>query len=147
MPRQTINHIWVKNNSFSHVQFCAALWTTQQSARPLCLWNIPGKNAEVGCHALLQGSWRPGIWSTSLRLLHWQAGSLPWLLPGKPQWMCMCFRNIYLTHAFLESYFRRIGSAKQKNKSRQINMWICEIEGQAQKNVKRNFKDDIYTRK
>ena len=26
-----------------------------QLARPLCPWNSPGKNTEVGCHALLQG--------------------------------------------------------------------------------------------
>ena len=41
----------------------------------LCPWDSSGKNAGVGCHALLQG-----IFPThgpNLRLLHWQAGSLP----------------------------------------------------------------------
>ena len=45
----------------------------------------PGKNAEVGCHALLQG-----IFPTQesnlhlLCLLHWQVGSLSLAPPGKP---------------------------------------------------------------
>ena len=39
----------------------------------------PGENTGVGCHFLLQGS-NPGL----LCLLHWQAGSLPLVLPGKP---------------------------------------------------------------
>ena len=55
----------------------AAAWTlwTLALARFLCLWNFPGKNTGVGCHSLLhlifptQGS--------NLRLLHWQADSLP----------------------------------------------------------------------
>ena len=41
-----------------------------------------GKNARVGCHALLQG-----IFPTQglkLHLLDWQADSLPSELPGKP---------------------------------------------------------------
>ena len=42
----------------------------------------PGKDTGVGCHALLQGIFptqgsNPG-------LLHWQVGSLPTELPGKP---------------------------------------------------------------
>ena len=45
----------------------------------------PGKNTGVGCHALPQGIFRtqgsnPGL----LHLLHWQVGSLPPALPGKP---------------------------------------------------------------
>ena len=48
-----------------------------QPARLLCLWNSPGKNTGVDCHALLQG-----IFSTQelslylLCLLHWQVDSL-----------------------------------------------------------------------
>ena len=44
-------------------------------ARPLCSWDFPGKNMEVGCHFFLQG-----IFSTqrmNSTLLHWQADSLP----------------------------------------------------------------------
>ena len=55
-------------------------------ARILCPWVSPGKNTGMGCHALLQG-----IFPTQesnphlLRLLHWQAGSLPLAPPGKAQ--------------------------------------------------------------
>ena len=39
---------------YSHVRLSVTLWTLQP-ARLLCLWDSPGKNAGVGCHALLQG--------------------------------------------------------------------------------------------
>ena len=49
---------------FSHVQFFLpyALYPT----RLLCLWDSPGKNIGVGCHALLQGifpiqGWNPHL--------------------------------------------------------------------------------------
>ena len=38
-------------------------------------WNIPGKNTGVGCDFLLQGIFQTQ--GLNLRLLHWQAGSLP----------------------------------------------------------------------
>ena len=52
----------------------------------LCLWDSPGKDTGVGCHALFQGIFltqgsNPGL----LRLKHWQAGSLPLAPPAKPQ--------------------------------------------------------------
>ena len=52
----------------------------------------PGKSTGVGCHSLLQGLFltqgsNPG-------LLHWQAGSLPLVPPGKPLHqpcaVCLC---------------------------------------------------------
>ena len=60
------------------------LWTV---AHQTCLsMGSPGKSNEVGCHILLQGIF-PTQWLKLhlLRLLHWQAGSLPLVLPGKPQ--------------------------------------------------------------
>ena len=50
------------------------------------LWDSPGQNTRVGCHALLQGIFptqgsNPGL----SRLLHWQTGSLPLVPPGKAQ--------------------------------------------------------------
>ena len=52
----------------------------------LCLWDSPGKDTGVGCHALFQGIFltqgsNPGL----LRLKHWQVGSLPLAPPAKPQ--------------------------------------------------------------
>ena len=48
-------------------------------------WNFPGQNTGVGCHALLQGIVpTQGSNLHLLRLAHWQAGSLPLALPGKP---------------------------------------------------------------
>ena len=48
------------------------LWPT----RLLCLWDSPGKNTWVGCHALLQGIFPTRGWNLCLLcLLHWQAGS------------------------------------------------------------------------
>ena len=45
----------------------------------------PGKNTGVGCHALLQGiSPIQGFNPHLLRLLHWHAGSLQLVPPGKP---------------------------------------------------------------
>ena len=47
-------------------------------ARLLCPWHSPGKNTGVGCHFLLQGIFRiKGSNPCLLRLLHWQADSLP----------------------------------------------------------------------
>ena len=49
-----------------------------------CMWDSPGKNPGVGCHALLQGIFL--IQGSNLHLLcvlHWQASSLPLVLPGK----------------------------------------------------------------
>ena len=44
----------------------------------------PGKNTGVSCHALLQGVFpTQGSNPSLLCLLHWQAGSLPLLPPGK----------------------------------------------------------------
>ena len=43
-----------------------------------CLWDSPGKNADVICHALLQGIFlTQGSHLCFFHLLHWQAGSLP----------------------------------------------------------------------
>ena len=46
--------------------------------RLLCPWDSPGKKTGVGCPALLQGIFpTQGSNPHLLRLLHWQAGSLP----------------------------------------------------------------------
>ena len=54
-------------------------------ARLVCLWDPPGKNTGVGCHALLQGIFPTQRWNLChLRLLHWQMDSLPVVPPEKP---------------------------------------------------------------
>ena len=47
----------------------------------------PGKNTGVDCHALLQAIFLTQGLNPSLLIsfLHWQAGSLPLMLPGKPK--------------------------------------------------------------
>ena len=61
----------------------ATPWTA--ALRLLCPRDSPGKNTAVGCHALLQGIFlTQGSDPSLLRLLHWQAGSLPLAPPGKP---------------------------------------------------------------
>jgi len=48
----------------------------------------PGKNTGVGCRALLQEIFpTQGSNPDLLYLLHWQAGSLPLALPGKPKYI------------------------------------------------------------
>ena len=70
-----------------------------QPTRLPCLWDSLGKNTGVGCHAFLQGrvelssQWK-GWTLVFLWLLHWQAGSLPLVLLGKP---------IYLAAKLLQS--------------------------------------------
>ena len=64
----------------SHVQLCATPWTVP--TRLFCLWDSPGKNTGVGCHALLQGIFPAQGWNPRLLcLLHWQVGSLPLVPP------------------------------------------------------------------
>ena len=58
-------------------------WTIAHLA--LLSWDSPGQNPGVGYHSLLQGTFP--TWGLNLGLfflLHWQAGSLPVALPGKP---------------------------------------------------------------
>ena len=50
--------------SLSHVQLFATSWT--KVTRLLCPWNSPGKNIEVGSHALLQGIFPTQWWNLGL---------------------------------------------------------------------------------
>ena len=69
---------------FSCVRLTVTLWTVARQA--LCPWDSPGKNTGVDCHALFQGIFPTQELSLYLLcFLHWQAGSLPLVAPGKPQ--------------------------------------------------------------
>ena len=73
---------------FSHVQLFVTLCTIAYQT-PLSI-SSPGKNTGVGCHALLQRIFpTQGLNLCPLRLLHWQAGSLPLAPPGKPTSYCL----------------------------------------------------------
>ena len=64
---------------FNCVQLCGAPWTVA------CPWDSSGKCIGVSCHALLQGIFpTKGLNPCLLSLLHWQAGSLSLMPPGKP---------------------------------------------------------------
>ena len=68
---------------FSCVQLFATLWMVAHQA-PLSM-DFLGKNTRVGCHAFLQGIFPTrGSNQHILCLLHWQAGALPLVPPGKP---------------------------------------------------------------
>ena len=84
---------------FSRVRLFTILWL-------LCLWDSPGKNTGVGCHALLQGIVPiQGSNLCLLSLLHWQAGSLPQAPPGTDLPVANAFGCglIYYTEAVMEN--------------------------------------------
>ena len=69
----------------SHVQLFVTLWAVSPPGSSVH-GDPPGKNTGVGCHALLQGIFpAQELNPRLLRLLHWQAGSLPLVPPGKLQ--------------------------------------------------------------
>ena len=70
---------WVLS-CFSGVGLFATLGTV--AVKLFCPWDSPGKNAGVGCHALLQGIFLTQ--GSNAHFLHWQASSLPLVPPGKP---------------------------------------------------------------
>ena len=63
----------------ARAQLCPTLHDPMdQTARLLCPWDIPAKNAGVGCHSSSRGSFPPRDLSNLhfLWLLNWQADSL-----------------------------------------------------------------------
>ena len=70
-------------NHFSHVQLCNHMDCSPPGSS--VHGDSPHKNTGVGCHAPLQGiPWTQGSNLSFFYLLHWQAGSLPRVPPGKP---------------------------------------------------------------
>ena len=70
---------------FSHVQLFATPWTVAGQA-PLSMgFSRQEYWREVGCHVFLQRIFpTQGSNLSLLRLMHWQAGSLPLVPAGKP---------------------------------------------------------------
>ena len=83
MRKYEENQSKVVLSCFSYVQLCVTTWTV--GCQALCPWDSPGKNTEVGCHALLQGIFLTQVKNPCLlHLLHWQMGSLPLVPLRKP---------------------------------------------------------------
>ena len=83
-----------KCQSLNCVWLFVTLWTV---ACQTPLWDSPGKNTQVGCHALLQGIFQTqGLNLHLLCLLHWQVGSLPLVPSGKPKSSCLTSISIIL---------------------------------------------------
>ena len=85
--KSTVIHITVCSMWEAGHFSCVQLFVTYglQSSRLLCPWDSPGKNARVGCHALLQGIFlTQGSNPHFLCLLHWQAGAFPIVALGSP---------------------------------------------------------------
>ena len=71
-------------------------------------WNFSRQEYWSGCHSLLQGIFlTQGLDPRLLRLLHWQAGSLPLAPPGKPRLTCEELLNFFCSDCTsLHSYWR-----------------------------------------
>ena len=75
--------------------YCCLVQVVSSSLRPhglqperlLCPWDFPGKNTGAGCHSLRQGIFpTQGSNQHLLRLLRWQADSLPLSHQGSPKY-------------------------------------------------------------
>ena len=76
----------------SVTQSCLTLCSPMEQ-RLLCPWDFPGKNAEVGCHFLLQDIFPTQ--GSNLRLLLWQGDSLPLSHLGSPQKLIINMNYFY----------------------------------------------------
>ena len=66
-------------------------------------WGFSGKNTGVGCHALFQGIFPTQVSNPNLlRLLHWQATSLPVSPPAKPPQGKMNCRSATAIYLFIK---------------------------------------------
>ena len=110
------------------LQSCPTLCKTVDRQAPLSM-GFSSEDAGVGCHALLQGiflmQWPK---QCPLSLLHWQAGSLPLVPPGKPSYP---IEKNY--HRLIKSIWSMLGVV------RTVYWWgfvgyPCAVLGGAQKN-------------
>ena len=85
-------HRWVSVcvwSHFSRVWLFATLWTVANQA-PLSMGIFQARILPSVAMFSTRGSSWPGIESSCLCLLHWQAFSLPLPPPGKPRWVRRC---------------------------------------------------------
>ena len=84
----------------------------------------PGKNTDVGCHALLQGIFlTQGSNPHLLSLLHWQVSSLPLMPLGKPSKSRQFMIPLYVNG--LNSPIKRHGVADQIKKKKKDPTILC----------------------
>ena len=85
------------------------------------VWDSPGKNTGVGCHALLQQVFQTqGSNSHLLHLLHWQVGSLPLVPPRKPHHYALALRFFSLS-----LFFKSMNLKPQVNNSSALGFRFC----------------------
>ena len=88
--------------TYSTERACSVVSVMSDSLRPtglwptrlLCPWDLPGKNAGVGCHSLFQG-----IFLTQRLnplLVHWQVDSLPLSHLGSPLETMLFLPSLFL---------------------------------------------------
>ena len=85
-----LNFQWLRWSMHACMLSCfSRVWlfvTMDQPTRLLCLWDSPGKNTGVGCHAILQRIFpTQGSTPRLLGLLYWQVSSSPVTPPRKPK--------------------------------------------------------------
>ena len=94
-----------------------------QPAGLLCPWNFPGKNTREGCCFLLQRIFPTQ--GSNMRLLHWQADSLPLSYLGSP---IRCYTHIPVTKTTLSShrYWEQTFSGQSLSGAIRAS-WLCVI--------------------
>ena len=87
------------------LQLCLALCNPMDCKPPgSSVHGSPGKNTGMGCHSLLQGIFPTQGWNLCLlRLLHWQAGSLPLAPPEQPKVKVLVACCFLFSHSVVSS--------------------------------------------
>ena len=94
----------------------------------LCPRDSLGMNTGVGCHALLQGIFlTQGSNPCLLCLLHWKAGTLPIVSPGKLTTYDNLLLLSRLSRDILENMQERERRLQEKNLKKD-HLWACQME-------------------
>ena len=82
----------------------------------------------------------PGIKPSLLGLLHWQAGSLPLVPPGKPMLNTSCIWRLPLQHSSPYSYCYKSERRPQHHQTARFNYWVTNASlWQSLKQCKRKY--------
>ena len=81
----------------SHIQLFEAPWTI--ACQPPLSIDSPGKNTRMGCHFLIQELFPTQ--GSNLRLLHWQADSLPLSHLGSPDILHIVVQSLSRVHSLI----------------------------------------------